>query len=73
MYGERRREFGGIWGEFVDVGVWLWANDVGVVAGVVGVSLTFAGERMEGDGLVGDVVHEKREGQGRGRSKGEGI
>jgi hypothetical protein len=74
LYGERRREFGGIGGEFVDGWVRLGANDVCGIARVVRVGLTFAGEGMEGNGLVGNVVHEKEGGAGVERdARGEGI
>ena len=49
----------------------LRADDVVVIAGVVRVGFTFAGEGMEGNGLVGNVVHWKGRGRGReGRRMG---
>lgn len=54
----------------MDRGGRLRANDIGRVARVFGVGFTFAGEGMEGNGLVSDVVHEGGMGngqEGRGR------
>lgn len=68
MNRERRRELRGIGGEFVNGRGRLGTNDVGGVARVVRVCLTFAGEGMERNGLVGNVVHEKGEGVGERRT-----
>jgi hypothetical protein len=75
LYGKGAREFGGIWGEFVNGRGRLGADDVGVVAGVVGVGFTFAGEGMEGNGLVRNVVHGEKGGAGgrEGRPRGKSI
>ena len=48
----------------MDAGGRLGASDIGGIEGVVRVGLTFAGEGMEGNRLVSDVVHRKREGVG---------
>ena len=55
----------------------LRTNDIGGIERVIGIRLTFAGEGMEGDRLVSDIVHRKEgeaeEGVGErdSRAKGE--
>lgn len=62
------REFGGgIRGELVNGRGGLRAGDVGRIARVVRVCLTFAGERMKGNGLVRNVIHGGEGGAGEKR------
>jgi hypothetical protein len=49
----------------------LRASDIGRIAGVFSVCLTFTGKGMKGDRLVSNVVHEMGgEGEGEGVTEG---